>query len=259
MPPKASPDGGQSSSGFENLTEEEITFGWRSLAQQGQITVPKIRQFMQDVCNVKLSIVQAKDLLNYMDANGDGRVGQEDFKFFMQTGRLSQTDSTTFMWKPKAKFREEHGEVPESHDDIVPSKANKAKGYDAKTLDRIKASLDKYEQETWEKLLKEEEAFLHSLFEQFDRSGKGEELDTHDYHKMLARWFPLASWCSSGKFRAPDTLAVINYLKEKEKAKKKKEEEPPAEEKKSEEEDKTIPYQLWLDVVNGKYRPENPK
>merc|ERR1719359_906182 len=114
MPPpkKQAPEGETkaSGSGFENLTQEEVNFGWRSLAQQGQIAVPKLRQFMQDVCGTRLSIVQAKDLLNYMDADGDGRVGQEDFKFFMQTGRLSQTDSSTFMWKPKSKFRAEHGD-----------------------------------------------------------------------------------------------------------------------------------------------------
>merc|ERR1712124_143860 len=134
----------------------------------------------------------------------------------------------------------------------------KPRGYDPRMLAKIEGALEKYEQETWSKLLREEEEFLKGLFRQFDKTGKGEELDAMQYHQMLAKWFPLASWCSSGKFRAPDTLAVIKYLKEK-----KHGPQPKAQEKdKAEEKDKKeeassprLPYDLWLDVVNGKYRP----
>jgi hypothetical protein len=187
------------------------------------------------------------------------------------------------MWKPKSKFRAEHGdERPASpgptksrpgddDEDTVGSLRSKnqnsggkrAGGYDPRMLAKIETALEKYEQDTWQKLLKEEEEFLKGLFKQFDKTGKGEELDAMAYHQMLAKWFPLASWCSSGKFRAPDTLAVIKYLKEKKDGPTKKapEEKDKAEggEKKEDAEIPSLSYGLWLDVVNGKYRPENPK
>lgn len=277
-PKKQAEEAAKAAGGFENLSEEEVHFGWRSLAENGKIGTIKLRQFMWDVCGTKLSIVQAKDLLNYMDADGNGSVGREDFEFFMQTGRLSQTDSATFMWKPKSKFRAEHPQLgderptsPKVEEEAAPKvqASRRPQGYDPRTLDKIEKALEKYETETWARLMKEEEEFLKSLFKQFDQTkngkgeviqGKGEELDAMMYHQMLAKWFPLASWCSSGKFRAPDTLAVIKYLKEKKDgpAKKATEEKAEGGEKKEEAEIPTLSYDLWLDVVNGKYRPLPP-
>merc|ERR1719416_321815 len=46
---------------------------------------------MYMITGEKLSAVQAKDLLKYMDANEDGVVGREDFKHFISVGRLKDT------------------------------------------------------------------------------------------------------------------------------------------------------------------------
>lgn len=94
---------------FEPLTEEEMLFCWKSLVDEGKLSIPKLQTFMQQVCGVNLSTVQARDMIQYMDANGDGRVGLEDFKNFMSIGRLADTDAKNFMWTPKAQFRMEHG------------------------------------------------------------------------------------------------------------------------------------------------------
>mmetsp|Transcript_49457 Transcript_49457/g.87081 ORF Transcript_49457/g.87081 Transcript_49457/m.87081 type:complete len:363 (-) Transcript_49457:101-1189(-) len=94
---------------FEPLTEEEILFCWKGLVDEGKMSIPKLQKFMLQVCNVNLSTVQARDMIQYMDANGDGRVGLEDFKNFMSIGRLADTDAKNFMWTPKAQFRQEHG------------------------------------------------------------------------------------------------------------------------------------------------------
>merc|ERR1712057_121021 len=88
-----------------------------------------------------------------------------------------------------------------------------AKAHDPKFLQKVESTLQKYEEDTWANLLDDEEQFLHDLFAKFDKTGKGEELDAMAYHQMLAKWFPLANWCSPGNFRAQDTLAVINYLR----------------------------------------------
>ena len=45
-------------------------------------------RFIKDIAGVNLSNVQARDLLHYMDANGDGRVGMEETqKYHTQTHR----------------------------------------------------------------------------------------------------------------------------------------------------------------------------
>lgn len=94
---------------FEPLHEEELSFCWKSLVDQGQLSVPRLQAFMEEVCGEKLTYVAAKDLLGYMDANGDGRVGMEDFRNFMTIGTLADTNAKDFMWTPKRKYREEHG------------------------------------------------------------------------------------------------------------------------------------------------------
>merc|ERR1719487_2936268 len=118
------------------------------------------------------------------------------------------------MRTPKAKPKAASStEAPAPHAPAVEKKPG-AKQHDPKFLARVEGVLEKYEQETWARLLEEEDEFLEELFKMFDKSGKGEEPNAMEYHHMLSKWFPLANWCTSGNFRAPDTLAVINYLRE---------------------------------------------
>ena len=95
-----------SDTAIEPLTDEEFAFCWRSLVEEGRISVPRLQKFMLDVCGRRLSSMEAEDLLSYMDANEDGRVGQEDFRYFLSVASLEGTDSGNFMWTPKAHFRE---------------------------------------------------------------------------------------------------------------------------------------------------------
>lgn len=94
---------------FEPLTEDEVNFCWCSLADHGQLSLAKLRAFMLDVCGEDLSVSQARDLLNYMDANLDGKVGLDEFKNFLSVGTLADTDPPNFMWRPNAKYLEECG------------------------------------------------------------------------------------------------------------------------------------------------------
>jgi len=94
---------------FEGLTDEEVQFCWLSLVESTQLTAAKLQEFMYMITGEKLSAVQAKDLLKYMDANEDGVVGREDFKHFISVGRLKDTNAKDMMWTPKRKYREEHG------------------------------------------------------------------------------------------------------------------------------------------------------
>lgn len=94
---------------FEPLADDEVNFVWRSLVDQGALSEASLQRFMLEVCGDKISSVQAKDLLNYMDADANGSVGKEDFRNFMSIGRLADTDVKAFMWHPNAKYRQEHG------------------------------------------------------------------------------------------------------------------------------------------------------
>lgn len=94
---------------FEGLTDEEMQFCWMSLVEQTQLTAEKLQEFMMVVAGEHISVVQARDLLKYMDANEDGVVGRDDFKNFMSTARLEDTNPKDFMWTPKRTYREEHG------------------------------------------------------------------------------------------------------------------------------------------------------
>mmetsp|Transcript_16942 Transcript_16942/g.45026 ORF Transcript_16942/g.45026 Transcript_16942/m.45026 type:complete len:395 (+) Transcript_16942:184-1368(+) len=95
--------------GFEPLSEDEVSFVWKSLVDQGALSEASLQRFMLEVCGDKISAVQARDLLNYMDADGNGSVGKEDFRNFVSVGRLADTDAKAFMWHPNAKYRQEHG------------------------------------------------------------------------------------------------------------------------------------------------------
>lgn len=100
----------------ELLNEDELLFLWKGLVENGQLSISKLQTFMREVAGVSMSIVQARDLLDYMDANGDGRVGMEDFKNFLSIGHLAETDAKSFMWEPKKKFQEENPLHKAMHD-----------------------------------------------------------------------------------------------------------------------------------------------
>lgn len=414
----------------ELLNEDELLFLWKGLVENGQLSPSKLMMFMQQVAGVNMSVVQARDLLNYMDANGDGRVGMEDFKNFLSIGHLSETDAKAFMWEPKKKYQEEypshkvvqapatpatphedavhqehhpdhHHEQQHSHrhehhrgsehhehhhhrstmasadhhdrhdhhrgtmasadhherghhyirhehhqhvpvgrrssliledgndhgfershskpltppETKAPSKrrphhglhhthtrpslmhmetqaslhsSSTAKTEEApkkpkpppitpETEKKIEQALLKYEQQIWEKLLIEEKQFKRQLFEQFAGPG-GTELEVTEYHKMLMKWIPLASWAAPRGLRPADSLAALEYVIRRDAEERGAVSQTPAQTPNSTStpaadasSDGTesqqlaalapaaevkMSYGLWLDVLNGKHRPE---
>mmetsp|Transcript_6559 Transcript_6559/g.16093 ORF Transcript_6559/g.16093 Transcript_6559/m.16093 type:complete len:348 (-) Transcript_6559:35-1078(-) len=324
---------------FLPLNDDEIAFCWKALVDEGKLSVTKLQAFMKELCAVELSPVQAKDLLNYMDANGDGRVGMEDFKYFMSIGRLQDTDAQTFMWKPKAKFRADHGkaEVKERVEDLDggtetsvgtratanlfaspprppepspkaqatpnqfrrkfatnPSKepADSGKKVEPRpdgpaTMAKINNALTKYEQESWQKFLEQEEKFQRELFDQFASPGS-DELTVLEYHKMLVKWYGLNSASAPGALRPGDSLASLKYLLRREQTEKDGQphqdgdadkgsskpsspkvrqsakashagargEDRSAEKPGDTEVEPVLSYKLWQDVLRGKYQPD---
>mmetsp|Transcript_130566 Transcript_130566/g.325771 ORF Transcript_130566/g.325771 Transcript_130566/m.325771 type:complete len:439 (+) Transcript_130566:84-1400(+) len=410
---------------FEALSEEEVAFCWLSLVDQGKLSAQRLQQFMLEICGERLSSIQVRDLLNYMDANGDGKVGREDFRNFVSVGRLEDTNPADFMWTPKRKYREEHGTVEKQQpkDEDLPSvgvgltaaasffrtdttisenprasleilggaaglgnvgaganasttssstaaagppePTHRAAGsvlqtqdtkvsepkpppgkrrgpaggrgartaaaaaaateadpavmasagaerqeasvvekpkpspipkLDAKVRAQIEASIEKYEQDSWQKFLKVEEEFKEKLFKQFASSA--DSMSVTEYHKMLMKWHRMARWSMPGDLRPADSLAALRYVLSRERNAQKGEsaqadgtaggeaqsgsgggaaaaaaaseaqgggesggaaaaaagggpdeelELPP---------DAKLSYKLWVDLLNGKYRPE---
>ena len=91
---------------WDPLSDEELKFCWQCLVDQGQLTTSKLQKFMLEVTGDELTAIQATDLLGYLDATGDGRVGMEEFRHFMSTSELDMTDVQTFLWSPTKSFRE---------------------------------------------------------------------------------------------------------------------------------------------------------
>eukprot|EP00930_Biecheleria_cincta_P044924 TRINITY_DN30954_c0_g1_i1.p1 TRINITY_DN30954_c0_g1~~TRINITY_DN30954_c0_g1_i1.p1 ORF type:complete len:357 (-),score=89.07 TRINITY_DN30954_c0_g1_i1:337-1407(-) len=104
MPPSSPAD-----LSWEPLSEDELKFCWQALVDNGQLSVKNLQKFMSAVAGEDLTAMQAKDLLGYLDASGDGRVGYEEFSHFMSFSELRLSDPKTFMWAPMKKFREERG------------------------------------------------------------------------------------------------------------------------------------------------------
>lgn len=280
---------------FQPLTKEEIKFVWHGLVEETKLTPPKLQKFMKEVCGTRLSRVQAKDLLSYMDADGNGHVGFADFEYFMSIGRLRDTDPKNFMWTPKARWRREHPEqnkdkdsedmgadggskvayldagkdVPEgaAAEGAPPAPAASSRGVDDATRSRIDAALDKYEKEMWQKFLKQEEDLQRQLFNQFATTGS-DELQAMEFHRMLQRWYPLAHSWAPGDLRAGDSLATLEYLlrRERELNDKEKSSMPGASREGRDSkadaavdgsrEEAKLTYSMWLDVISGKYRPD---
>ena len=96
---------------WDPLSDEELKFCWHCLVDQGQLTTSKLQKFMLEVTGDELTAIQATDLLGYLDATGDGRVGMEEFRHFMSSSELDMTDVQTFLWSPTKSFRERLGLV----------------------------------------------------------------------------------------------------------------------------------------------------
>jgi hypothetical protein len=295
---------------------------WKGLVDEGKLSITKLQTFMETVAGVELTTIQAKDLLGYMDANGDGRVGMEDFKNFLSIGRLMDTDVKSFMWEPKAKFRQENPQHVHGHDGedrrrsahdsdfeskpvVAPEgkapakrrpqprrstaemeasqvdgrahpdvehaparKPTKPPKMSPETEKKIEQALAKYEQQSWDKFVRDEKMFRRYLFEQFAGQGE-EEMEVTEYHKMLTKWFPLSAWSVPRGLRPVDSLAALEYCNRRDKEDKGMA--SPVVQHRSEgsiadqsegsidaqaAEAAKMTYGLWLDVINGKHRPE---
>lgn len=402
----------------ETLSEEEMLFLWKGLVDHGQLHLEKLQMFMKEVAGVNMSEMQARDLLEYMDANGDGRVGMEDFNNFLSIGHISETTAHDFMWEPKKKYRQEHpnyklarsvrhdadgstaehpgvdghhhnydehhkpdqhrhhgprGSIYAQHHDhhgpdhhghfdnhhgphhdnhhgarhdhhdhdhhdhrrsrspgdehdhhrdptrpqqeapqkrrpaphhgrhsathdpqdfgnryeqphthreygshanpaaATPSQPKKNAGPKAPALTpemekKMEQAILKYEQKCWDEFILVEHKFKRQLFERF-AGPDGDELTPTDYHKMLLKWMPLASWCAPCGLKPADSLAALEYVQRKDLEERgllhrrpsttdggipvgdgTVELPPPPEPR--------MPYGVWLDVLNGKHRPE---
>lgn len=295
MPPKAASGKPQAAAAekqpesgnmVEPLSDDELQFVWKSLVEEGKLNQKMLRKFLEDITGTRLSVMQAKDLLSYMDMDGDGRVGQQDFKAFMQTSCLAQTDAPTFMWRPKAKYREQmakeskpgedtfgltrpasgegekhppsRGSLASSGPVSMPKKQTTSQDLQLKAkIDRVVA---KYEKDTWDRLLEEEEQIMRHIFAQFtEKGGEEGELDAKGFHKMVTQWFPLAQWSAAGAIRPADSLATMHHLAQRAEATRGREgagsgEAAPAEAGGGE---LKISYGVWLDCVRGKLGPDD--
>merc|ERR1719265_524393 len=70
---------------------------------------------MEVVCGTQLSHADVDQLLSYLDADGDGRVGLGDFKQFMSTGSVAEIDAKSCMWSADAKDRQEPLSASSAH------------------------------------------------------------------------------------------------------------------------------------------------
>merc|ERR1712048_124451 len=129
----------------------------------------------------------------------------------------------------------------------------------AKVLAKIEASLEKYEQNSWEHFLREEEEFKKRLFAQFASADSG-QMTTTEYHKMLMKWHRLARWCMPGELRPMDSLASLEYVLRRDKESRGAPgggtESGNGPEDVGSAGDAKMPYRIWIDLLNGKHRPE---
>jgi len=156
-------------------------------------------------------------------------------------------------------------------------KTKKGLAIDDKTRAKVEASIDKYEEQTWNKLLAEQEAFRKKLFNQFATTTPG-VMDSTEYHKMLIKLHKLARSAMPGELKAADTLATLKYVVDegnKSKGRRKEVKENKKEGSKSKEPEKEtgdakakaeeamtdlkLSYELWYEVMSGRGRPEAAK
>ncbi|CAK8997499.1 unnamed protein product [Durusdinium trenchii] len=337
---------------WEPLSEEELKFCWQCLVDQGQLTAPKLQKFMLEVTGEELTLLQAKDLLGYLDATGDGRVGMEEFRHFMSTSELDMTDPQTFLWSPTTSFRQRMGyvrvsphgtagavsasgfgepaekeeksakeedpwgffseaeapstEFSRSMDDSkrrnsvkksgkthrrkheedllaldeesptvpTPDPGDAAKDeakdvpkkqLDEKTLAKIKMSIEKHEQQTWERLHVEQESLRKKLFSHWTASGASSTMTSKEYHKMLSTMHQLARSSMPGELKPGDTLATLHYMldiKEPEKPRTSENQRSETHESSKtsagKDEELLLPFSVWHRCMSGRAQTSAP-
>merc|ERR1719188_310042 len=89
---------------------------------------------------------------------------------------------------------------------------SKTASLDPKLQSKIDQTLEKYEQASWERFLKEEEEFKRQVFTQFAADENADSLSITEYHQMLMRWHKMARWCMPSDLRPADSLACLEYI-----------------------------------------------
>jgi hypothetical protein len=185
-------------SGFEPLDEEEIAFVWKCITDHGQLTPATLKEVMKEICGMDISQIACKDLLAYMDANGDGVVGQDDFREFMSIGRLADTDPKAFLWREK---RGEKRGVRLQGTKTQPETSE---------IKRIDAAVARYESEVWQQLLAEEETCMRKTFEKYAKTDPN-SMTAQEYHAVMQSAHKVCGF-AIGDLTPETTLAVLDDL-----------------------------------------------
>jgi hypothetical protein len=214
-------------SGFEPLDEEEIAFVWKCITDHGQLTAATLKEVMKEVCGMEISQIACKDLLAYMDANGDGVVGQDDFREFMSIGRLADTDPKAFLWREKQGKKG----VRLSTSQPLPATTSETK--------RIDQAVAKYEAEVWQKLLQEEDSCMRKTFEKYAKTDPN-SMTAQEYHAVMQSAHKVCGF-AIGELQPETTLAVLDDLNRR--ARKTGDR-------------NQVPYDVWAALINGQLKHE---
>jgi len=184
-----------------------------------------------------ISQIACKDLLGYMDANGDGVVGQDDFRDFMSVGRLADTNPKEFLWREKPGKKAVR---------MKKTKTGADAEADIKETKRIDAAIARYEAEVWERLLAEEETCMRNTFEKYAKTDP-DSMTAQEYHAVMQSAHKVCGF-AIGEIQPETTLAVIDDLNR----------------RAGKTGDRnSVPYDVWADLMNGKLknepRPETAK
>ena len=108
----------------------------------------------------------------------------------------------------------EEESIVEEAETIKESRASRTgrKKLDEKTLAKITLSVQKHEQQTWERLHVEQEVMRKKLFSQWTQNPN--EMTSKEYHKMLSRMHKLSRSSMPGDLKPGDTLATMEYMLE---------------------------------------------
>jgi hypothetical protein len=197
------------SGGYEPLDEEEIAFVWKCITDHGQLTPATLKDVMKEICGMEISQIACKDLLSYMDANGDGVVGQDDFRDFMRIGRLADTNPKEFLWREKQGKKE------------VRLQTGKPQAENTQQMKRIDAAITRYETDVWQKLVEEEETCMRKTFEKYaktdpptvsaDGSTTAGSMTAQEYHTVMQSAHKVCGF-AIGELQPETTLAVLEDL-----------------------------------------------
>jgi hypothetical protein len=213
-------------SGFEPLDDEEIAFVWKCITDHGQLTPATLKDVMKEICGMDISQIACKDLLAYMDANGDGVVGQDDFREFMSIGRLSDTDPKAFLWREKQGKRGVRLQTGKPAQESSEAK-------------RIDAAVAKYETEVWQKLLQEEDTCMRKTFEKYAKTDPN-TMTAQEYHAVMQSAHKVCGF-SIGELQPETTLAVLDDLNRR---------------AGTTGERNQVSYDVWTALINGQLKQE---